>query len=142
MSIIKFSLMLFSIIFTTTTLTYSIFNEFLNSDISFFYATLQSAGLSFIFTFCMLCLDFLSNYIKILNTKFYVIIQYFILLFIITNYAKYFKWGDWNNSLYILIFIISFSFIYTFIYIVFDIRYKKEDEYLHKKLKSYQNKIR
>ena len=142
MSFIKFSLVLFSIMFTTTTLTYTIFNEFLNSGVSFFYATLQSAGLSLIFTFSILSLDFLSNYIKILNTKFYVIIQYFILLIIITNYARYFNWGDWSNSFYVLIFIISFSLIYSFIYIVFDIRYKKEDEYLHKKLKSYQNEIK
>lgn len=142
MNLFRFYLELFTVMFTTTTITYAIFDEVLKGNINFFDATIQSLGLSVIFTFSIFLLEVSSNYIKVLNTKYYPIFQYLSLLFIITNYAKYLHWGDWNNKIYVFIFVFSFSLVYLFVYVMFDIRYKKEDQNLEKILKSYQNKIK
>ena len=42
----------------------------------------------------------------------------------------------------VFIFILSFSVIYLFIYMFFNVRYKKEDENLSKLLSDYQNEIK
>lgn len=142
MKLVKYFLSLFTIMFTTTNITFCIFDFILSSDTSFFDATIQSIGLAFIFCLVMISLDILSNYIKILNSKYYMYIQYLILLFIIVSWAKYFKWGNWNDIRYSFIFILSFSVIYLFIYMFFNVRYKKEDENLSKLLLDYQNEIK
>ncbi len=142
MKLVKYFLSLFTIMFTTTNITFCIFDFILSSDTSFFDATIQSIGLAFIFCLVMISLDILSNYIKILNSKYYMYIQYLILLFIIVSWAKYFKWGNWNDIRYSFIFILSFSVIYLFIYMFFNVRYKKEDENLSKLLSDYQNEIK
>ncbi len=142
MKLIKYFLSLFTIMFTTTNITFCIFDYILSSNTSFFDATIQSIGLAFIFCLVMISLDILSNYIKILNSKYYMYIQYLILLFIIVSWAKYFKWGNWNDIRYSFIFILSFSVIYLFIYMFFNVRYKKEDENLSKLLSDYQNEIK
>ena len=95
---------------------FCIFDYILSSNTSFFDATIQSIGLAFIFCLVMISLDILSNYIKILNSKYYMYIQYLILLFIIVSWAKYFKWVNGNDIRYSFIFILSFSVIYLFIY--------------------------
>lgn len=142
MKLIKYFLSLFTIMFTTTNITFCIFDYILSSNTSFFDATIQSIGLAFIFCLVMISLDILSNYIKILNSKYYMYIQYLTLLFIIVSWAKYFKWGNWNDIRYSFIFILSFSVIYLFIYMFFNVRYKKEDENLSKLLSDYQNEIK
>ena len=62
MKLIKYFLSLFTIMFTTTNITFCIFDYILSSNTSFFDATIQSIGLAFIFCLVMISLDILSNY--------------------------------------------------------------------------------
>lgn len=141
MKLIKHFLMIFSVMFTITGITYYIFNKF--SGDYFFYVNVAEEifGLAFIFAVLIVCLDLLSNKIKWLNGMKLASIQYIIFLGTIVLWASYFNWGDWTNRIYVAIFVTSFSLIYVFICLMLNTKYKKEDEDILEKLKQYQKKV-
>lgn len=143
MSFIKHFFTLFCILFTVNQLTFSIFNTVLDSDHYTMNITLQTGGLAFLFVSIIILLDYLSNTcMQQLNQKFFIFIQYLLLLITIVFWAHHFNWGNWQNPIYICIFIFIFSLLYGFVYFMVDTRYKKEDKKLSKLLKEYQDKIK
>ncbi|MEG2290531.1 MAG: DUF3021 family protein [Clostridium sp.] len=141
MKSVKYFLTLFCIMFTTTNITYAIFKGFLGSDIDFSQGTFQSVGLALIFAAIIYLLDYLSNFISILDSKFYPFIQYILLLGVIVPWAIRFNWGDWTDKTYVTVFIVSFTAIYLVVCFFLGRQYKKEDNDLSKLLKTYQRKI-
>lgn len=130
-----------SIMFTVTTITYSIFNIFTNSDVLFYEAFFECMGLAIIFSIALTLLYSLSNKIKILSTNHFLWIQYLVLISIIISWAIIFKWGDWSNKLYVGIFILVFTLIYLFIYFFIDLSNKKDDTKINEQLRRYQENI-
>lgn len=131
----------FCIIFTFTIITYSLFSIFNKREEYFQLITLECIGLSIVFNFVLILLDYLSNKIKILATNHFIWIQYIILISIIIIWANIFNWGDWSNKIYISIFILVFTFIYLFIYFFIGLYNKEEDIIINEKLKKYQKNM-
>lgn len=131
----------FCIIFTFTIITYSLFSVFNKREDYFQLITLECIGLSIVFNFVLILLDYLSNKIKILSTNHFIWIQYIILISIIIIWANIFNWGDWSNKIYISIFILVFTFIYLFIYFFIGLYNKEEDIIINEKLKKYQKNM-
>lgn len=131
----------FCIIFTFTIITYSLFDLFTKEGENFQQIVLECVGVSIIFSLVITMLDYLGNKIKILSTNHFIWIQYIILVSIITFWANIFKWGDWSNKLYIIIFIGVFTLIYLFIYFFIGLSNKEEDLIINEKLKKYQKNI-
>lgn len=131
----------FCIIFTFTIITYSLFDLFTKEGENFQQIVLECVGVSIIFSLVITMLDYLGNKIKILSTNHFIWIQYIILVSIITFWANIFKWGDWSNKLYIIIFIGVFTVIYLFIYFFIGLSNKEEDLIINEKLKKYQKNI-
>lgn len=131
----------FYILFTFTIITYSLFDLFTSSSNSFQQIVLECVGLSLIFSLVITILDLLGNKIKILLTNHLIWIQYIILVSIITFWANIFEWGDWNNKIYIIIFIGVFTLIYLFIYFFINLSNKENDLIINERLKKYQNHI-
>lgn len=143
MNFIKHFFTLFCILFTINQLTFSIFNTLLDTDYYTMNITLQTSGLAFLFVSIIILLDYLSNTcMRQLNQKVFIFIQYFLLLTTIVVWARHFAWGDWQNPIYVIIFIFIFSLLYAFVYIMADTKYKQEDKKLSKLLKEYQDKIK
>lgn len=131
----------FCIIFTFTIITYSLFDVFTKEGENFQQIVLECIGLSIIFSLVITILDYLGNKIKILSSNHFIWIQYIILVSAITFWANIFKWGDWSNKLYIIIFLGVFTAIYLFIYFFIGLSKKEEDIIINEKLKKYQKKI-
>lgn len=131
----------FCVMFTVITITYGIFNVFTSLDEIFHRGFLQCLGLAVIFAVVLTALDSLSNKIKLLASDYFVWIQYLILVTIIVSWAILFRWGDWNNIWYIIIFVGSFTLIYLFVYFFIDLSNKEEDDRLNQQLKKYQKDI-
>lgn len=129
------------VMFTVTTITYSIFNSFIDIYQFFYPAFLQCIGLSVLFSIALTILESLSNKIKILSSNHFIWIQYFVLITIIVSWAIFFNWGDWSNRIYIFIFIGVFTLIYLFIYFFVDLSNKKLDDKVNQQLKKYQEQI-
>lgn len=131
----------FCIIFTFTIITYSLFDVFTKEGENFQQIVLECIGLSLIFSLVITMLDYLGNKIKILSSNHFIWIQYIILVSTITFWANIFKWGDWSNKLYIIIFLGVFTLIYLFIYFFIGLSNKEEDLIINEKLKKYQKNI-
>ena len=129
------------IMFTVTTITYGIFNSFTQINQLFYPAFFQCVGLAILFSIALTILDYLSNKIKILASNSFIWIQYIILISIIISWAVFFKWGDWNNEFYVVIFIVAFTLIYLFIYFFIDLSNKKSDSKINEQLRKYQENI-
>lgn len=131
----------FSIVFTFTIITYSVFDAFTYGNNSFQDIVLQCFGLSIIFSLIMSILDYLTSKIKILSTNHFIWIQYIILVSIIVFWAILFNWGNWENRLYVIIFIGVFTIIYLIIYFLIGLSNKEQDLIINEKLKKYQKDI-
>lgn len=131
----------FYILFTFTIITYSLFDIFTSSSNSLQQIVSECVGLSLIFSLVITILDFLGNKIKILLTNHLIWIQYVILVSIITLWANIFEWGDWDNGIYIIIFIGVFTLIYLFIYFFINLSNKENDLIINEQLKKYQDHI-
>jgi hypothetical protein len=131
----------FCIIFTFTIITYSLFDVFTKEGENFQQIVLECIGLSLIFSLVITMLDYLGNKIKILSSNHFIWIQYIILVSTITFWANIFKWGDWSNKLYIIIFLGVFTLIYLFIYFFIGLSNKEEDLIINEKLKRYQKNM-
>lgn len=129
------------IMFTVTTITYGIFNIFTQINQLFYPAFWQCVGLAMLFSIALTILDYLSGKIKVLSSNHFIWIQYIILISIIISWATFFKWGDWSNELYVIIFIAVFTLIYLFIYFFIDLSNKKTDGKINEQLRKYQEHI-
>lgn len=129
------------IMFTVTTITYAVFNIFTQINQLFYPAFWQCVGLAMLFSIALTILDYLSSKIKVLSSNHFIWIQYIILISIIISWATFFKWGDWSNELYVIIFIGVFTLIYLFIYFFIDLSNKKSDGKINEQLRKYQEHI-
>ncbi len=129
------------IMFTVTIITYGIFNSFNEINQLFYPAFFQCIGLAILFSIALTTLEYLSNKINILSSNNFIWIQYIVLISIIISWAVFFKWGDWSNEFYIVIFIAVFTLIYLFIFFFIDLSNKKADSKINEQLRKYQENI-
>lgn len=128
----------FSIMFTVTSSTYFIFNYFLKEEKLSGEVFLQCSGLALIFTVLLILLDHLSTKLKLLASNHFIWIQYLILSAVIILWAQYFNWGNWDSPSYIILFLLSFTIIYIFVYFFIECSNKEQDLEINKHLMNYK----